>query len=167
MNIPVTLNGNKMIIEANPDESLMKVLRTQGCSSVKCGCSQGHCGSCAVLLDDNPVATCKIPIGIIRDGDIVTLDYFARTKEYSIIMQGFDLAGIKLCGYCNAGKVFSAYQILKMNRNLSRNEIASFVNNLSPCCTDINTLVNGIVIAREIYNKGYEEIIKRYKRGKK
>lgn len=167
MNIPLILNGNKIIIETRPDESLLKVLRTQGCSAVKCGCSKGHCGSCSVLLNDNPVASCRIPIGIIRDSDIVTLDYFVKTKEYSIIMRGFELAGIKLCGYCNSGKVFTAYQILKLNTNLSREEITNYVKNLSPCCTDINTLVNGIILAKEIYIKGYEETVKHYKRGKK
>lgn len=163
MNVPVTLNGDKTILDVRPEESLMSVLRKREFTSVKCGCNQGHCGSCTVLLNDNPVAACKIPIGIIRDSDIVTLNYFSGSKEYTAIMQGFELAGIKLCGYCNAGKIFSTYQILKMNKNLSRNEITDFVKNLSPCCTDLQTLTNGIIWAIEINNKGYESTLRKYK----
>ncbi|MBO7582473.1 MAG: 2Fe-2S iron-sulfur cluster binding domain-containing protein [Treponema sp.] len=157
MNVPVILNGNKTILEAPADETLMSVLRRIGCASVKCGCGQGTCGSCTVLLNDNPVATCKIPLGIIQNADIVTLEYFERTKEYSIIMKGFELAGIKLCGLCDSGKIFSAYQLVKLNKIPTRDEIYEQVRSLAPCCTDLNTLINGIILALEIRDNGIEK----------
>lgn len=153
MKIPVTLNGTKTILDAHAYEPLMKVLHKNGCLSVKSGCSQGFCGSCTILLDDHPAASCKIPAGIVRNSDIVTLDYFVKTEEYSIIMAGFQKAGIKLCGYCNAGKIFCTYQILKSTKMLTREEIVDYVKTLSPCCTDLDTLVNGIVYAMQIANK--------------
>lgn len=157
MNVPVILNGNKTILEAPADETLMSVLRRIGCASVKCGCGQGTCGSCTVLLNDNPVATCKIPLGIVQNADIVTLEYFERTKEYSMIMKGFELAGIKLCGLCDSGKIFSAYQLIKLNKIPSRDEIYEQVRSLAPCCTDLNTLINGIILALEIRDHGIEK----------
>ena len=164
MNVPVILNGNKTILEAPADETLMSVLRRIGCASVKCGCGQGTCGSCTVLLNDNPVATCKIPLGIIQNADIVTLEYFERTKEYSIIMKGFELAGIKLCGLCDSGKIFSAYQLVKLNKIPSRDEIYEQVRSLAPCCTDLNTLINGIILALEIRDHGIEKAAKKAER---
>ena len=166
MNVPVILNGNKTILEAPADETLMSVLRRIGCASVKCGCGQGTCGSCTVLLNDNPVATCKIPLGIIQNADIVTLEYFERTKEYSMIIKGFELAGIKLCGLCNSGKIFSAYQLVKLNRIPSRDEIYEQVRSLAPCCTDLNTLINGIILALEIRDHGIEKAAKKAERFK-
>ncbi len=153
MKIPVTLNGNKIILDAHADETLMKVLHKNGCTSVKSGCSGGFCGACTILLDDRPVASCKIPAGIVRSSDIVTLDYFVKTEEYITIISGFQKAGIKLCGYCTAGKVFSAYQIMKMPKMPTRQEITDYVKALSPCCTDLETLVNGIIYAIQISNK--------------
>ena len=164
MNVPVILNGNKTILEAPADETLMSVLRRIGCASVKCGCGQGTCGSCTVLLNDNPVATCKIPLGIIQNADIVTLEYFERTKEYSIIIKGFELAGIKLCGLCDSGKIFSAYQLVKMSKIPSRDEIYEQVRSLAPCCTDLNTLINGIILALEIRDHGIEKAAKKAER---
>lgn len=166
MNVSVTLNGNKTILEAPADDTLMTVLRRIGCSSVKCGCGQGSCGSCTVLLNDSPVATCKIPLGIIQNADIVTLEYFERTKEYSIIMKGFELAGIKLCGLCNSGKIFSAYQLIKMNRLPSRAEIREQVRSLAPCCTDLNTLINGIVLAFDVRDNGVEKATRKAERNR-
>lgn len=166
MNIPITINGSKIILDARPEESLMSILRKNDFPSVKCGCTKGFCGSCVVLLNDNPVPSCKIPVGIIRDNDVVTLEYFEGTKEYQAIMQGFEFAGIKLCGYCNSGKIFTTYQILKMNRIPSRSEITNLVKTLSPCCTDQLTLVNGIIWALEIMNKGYETALRKFKASK-
>ena len=153
MKIPVTLNGTKTILDAHADESLMKVLHKNGCPSVKSGCSGGFCGACTILLDDKPAAACKLPAGVVHNCDIVTLDYFVKTEEYNIIISGFQKAGIKLCGYCTAGKVFSAYQILKMAKLPTRQEITDYVKALSPCCTDLETLVNGIIYAIQISNK--------------
>ncbi len=161
MNVPVTLNGNKTILDAPADETLMSVLRKIGCSSVKCGCKQGSCGSCTVLLNGNPVATCKIPLGIIPNADIVTLEYFERTQEFSTITKGFELAGIKMCGLCNAGKIFSAYKLLTMNKIPSREEIREQVRSLAPCCTDLNTLINGITLAVEIQERGVDYVVKK------
>lgn len=153
MKIPVILNGTKTILDAHADESLMKVLHKNGCPSVKSGCSSGFCGACTILLDDKPAAACKIPAGIVHNCDIVTLDYFTKTEEYSIITAGFQKAGIKLCGYCNAGKIFSTYQILKLQKMPTRQEITDYVKALSPCCTDLDTLVNGIIYAIQISEK--------------
>lgn len=154
MNIPVILNGNKEILEAQSDESLLSVLYKKAPNSVKCGCQKGSCGACTVLLNDQPVAACKIPVGIIRDSEIITLDYFSKTEEYTHIMQGFKKAGIKLCGYCNAGKIFTTYQILKITKKLTREDIKAHVSFLSPCCTDQDTLINGILFSISYQDKG-------------
>ena len=158
MKIPVTLNGTRTILEGNPEDSLMKVLHKNSCLSVKAGCCKGFCGACTILLEDKPVASCKIPLGIIKGDDIVTLDYFSKTEEYGLIMQGFNKAGIKLCGYCNAGKIFSAYQLLNMTKIPNRAEITESVKNLSPCCTDLETLVNGIIYAIQFASKRLKRV---------
>lgn len=153
MKIPVLLNGNKVTLEALPDELLMNVLRNSSCHSVKSGCDEGFCGACTVLVNDKNIAACKCPVGLVKDCDITTLDYFSKSEEYEAIMEGFSKAGIQLCGYCNAGKIFSAYQILKMQKKATRTDIIQQVKHLSPCCVDLESLVNGIIYAINIYNK--------------
>ena len=81
MKIPVILNDEEKIFDVEPDCTLMKVLQNNGCTSVKCGCASGSCGSCSVLLNDIPVASCQIPVGIIRSEKITTLEYFSKTED--------------------------------------------------------------------------------------
>lgn len=159
MKVPVTLNGTRTIIEANPDTTLLNYLHKNTSHSVKSGCLNGTCGICTVLLNDQPAAACKLPVGILKNSDIVTLDYFTKTEEYNSIMEGFKKAGIHLCGYCNAGKIFSAYQVLKINKKVTRKEIGDQVKNLSPCCVDLETLINGIIYAISINDRKQERMI--------
>jgi len=81
-----------------------------------------------------------------------------------MIMKGFELAGIKLCGLCDSGKIFSAYQLLKLSKIPSREEISEQVRSLAPCCTDMNTLINGIILAIEIRDKGVERASRKAER---
>lgn len=160
MKIPVTLNKTKIILDEQPDELLCKVLHKNGCTSVKEGCMEGGCGSCTVLINDIPSASCKIPVGLVRDFDIVTLDFFEKSDFYSVIMEGFNKAGIKLCGYCNAGKIFSAYQILKNTKIPTREEIKEQMKHLSSCCTDLETLVNGVIYAMQVQARKLKRVTK-------
>lgn len=161
MKIPVVLNGNRIELQANPEDSLMSVLRKLGCNSVKCGCGQGLCGSCTILFNDLPSAACKIPAGIAINSDITTMEYFSQTEEYRAIMQGFELAQISLCGYCNSGKIFSVYQILKAQKCPERGELIAELKYLAPCCTDLNSLINGAIYAWDIVHNGYENVVKK------
>lgn len=158
MKVPVNLNGTKTILEGSPDMSILKYLQNHTSHSAKGGCLNGTCGTCTILLNDKPAAGCKIPLGILRNTEIVTFDYFSKFEEYKSIMAGFEKAGIQLCGYCNAGKVFTAYQVLKSNKKPERKDIKEQVKHLSPCCVDSDTLVNGIIYAVGIHEKKQNRI---------
>lgn len=147
MKISLTLNDKPLEIEVNPYEKLINILRRNQIYSVKLGCSPQSCGNCIVLLNDKAVPSCKIPVGIVRDSSIVTLEYFKERDVYQDIIKGFEQAGIHLCGYCNTGKIFAAYEILKTTTHPTREQIYNFIVHLDDCCTERETLINGIIYA--------------------
>jgi aerobic carbon-monoxide dehydrogenase small subunit len=147
MKIPVTLNGTKIVLEAEPQEKLLNVLRHLNILSAKCGCNEGYCGACTVLLDGKPVPGCIVPVAIVRDSTIITLEYFSKSEDYQDILNGFNKAGIHMCGYCNAGKIFAAWHILNISMKPDRKLIYDEINHLSPCCTNNDILINGILYA--------------------
>ena len=158
MNIPVIINGEKNMLQASPDEKLMNVLRNLNLYTVKPGCTEGICGSCTVLMNKKPVPSCRIPVALAMNQEIETLEYFSKTEEYSSITKGFAKAGIKLCGYCNAGKIFAAFSILQTRQKPTRASVREQVKHLSPCCTDIDTLINGIIYAADLHSKIKKEV---------
>lgn len=155
MNVQININGKEEIIDVKSNDTLLTVLRRKNIISVKDGCEQGCCGSCTVLLDDKPVASCIISPLIIKDCNVVTLEYFEQTEEYKDIIKGFNQAGIHLCGYCNAGKIFAAHDILNWHQRPTKEELTNILSQFSCPCTDSITLANGIWYA--IANKHKRE----------
>ena len=147
MKVPVFLNGERIILDANPDERLLSVLRRQKLFSVKKGCGKGRCGFCTVLLDGKPVPSCILPAGIVRDASIVTLEYFSKGTAYTDIMQGFTQAGMHLCGYCTAAKVFAVYDLIESVYRPSQEDLEQLADSLTCSCTDRGTFINGILYA--------------------
>ncbi len=151
MKIPLTINGEKTVLDAEPAENLQTTLRRLNLFSIKLGCSKGICGNCMVLLDGKPVPSCTLPVGILRDCSITTLEYFSKADPlYTDILNGFRQAGIHLCGYCNAGKIFTAYRIISQSYLADDDEILDAIRNLNPCCTDRDSLIHGIKLAYSI-----------------
>ncbi len=145
MQVPVILNGEKAILEGDCDDKLLTILRRKNLFSAKEGCEKGKCGFCAVLLDSKPVPSCIIPMGILRDAKIETLEHFSKSSDYELIMKGLDDEGIKLCGYCNASKIFAIYFLLKTNAHPSQNQINEVLDNMSCSCSDRVSLKKAIM----------------------
>ncbi len=181
MTLTINLNGNTTLLKVNPSESLLKVLRSlndKKLLSVKCGCEKGFCGNCMVLLDDKPVPSCILPVGMVNNCNIVTLEYFkickssdtSSSKEnastntnenntygteeninyaqyYDKIIKAFSETGIQLCGYCNAGKIFTTYYLMKYFPHADIKQVNNAIKDLDCCCTDKETLTEGIMRA--------------------
>lgn len=153
MKVSLTIDSQSKIFNVEGSENLRDVLRQNNYTSVKCGCDEGECGCCTVLLDGKPVPSCKIPIGILHENDITTLEYLRSDNSYKDIIQGFSKADISLCGFCNAGKILAAGNIISKYANPSDEIIFSEIEGLAHCCTDTDTLIKGIKYAIEIHAK--------------
>jgi carbon-monoxide dehydrogenase small subunit len=147
MIIPVTINDEPTQIDAEPDSKLLAVLRQRGFTDTKCGCLEGLCGACTVLLNDNPVPSCLIPVAAVRDANIVTLSHFAKTELYGDIKKGFEKVGVRLCGICDAGKIFAAYHFLTRRERLEFAQVYDVISRLECYCVDTGTIVKGILAA--------------------
>ena len=147
MKIPVILNDEKVILNADPDEKLSDVLRKLKLYSVKEGCSKGHCGSCSVLLDGKSISSCLVPAGILRNCRIVTLEHFVKTPDGMDIQKGFIQAGVTPCGFCNASRFFAAYNAAIKNQRPDQQELEEIADSVKCTCTDSRTFINGILYA--------------------
>lgn len=145
MIIPFVLNGDLVYIDANPGERLVQILRRRfELFAAREGCFSGRCGSCMVLMNDEPVPSCLIPVFQVKNNSVVTLEHFSKTDEYHDIITAFNEVGVTMCGFCNAGKIFITHALLKKNPRPSNDEIrASFSGNMCRC-TDIESLIAGV-----------------------
>ncbi len=147
MKIPLVLNGEQTILEAEPHEKLTSVLRRCQFFSLKCGCEEGFCGSCTVMLDGHAVPSCIIPVASVRDSQVETLEHFSKTTTYGLIMEAFKKSGINMCEYCNTGKIFAAYDLILTYKRPTRQQVYETVRHFNCQCTETDNLVNGIILA--------------------
>ena len=89
MKVSMTLNEKVRSSEIKPNLTLLDFLRSEGFFSVKRGCESGECGSCTVLIDGIPKASC-ITLTIQTDERIVTtVEALATREELSDLQKRF------------------------------------------------------------------------------
>ena len=74
MEIKLTLNGERIVQDIEPDLLLIDFVRKNGCYSVKRGCDTSNCGLCTVLLNDKPVLSCSVLAMRANGAKVVTLE---------------------------------------------------------------------------------------------
>ena len=75
MNISFVLNGRKVNVDVDPDETLANVLRDRlGITSVKIGCENGTCGVCTVLMNGTPIQSCILKMKTVQGKEITTIE---------------------------------------------------------------------------------------------
>ena len=135
--IRFVMNGNQTQFETDPNNLLMWVLRNElGLTGTKFGCGLGFCGSCTVILDDEPVRSCMIPVGDVAGRKVLTIEGLSRNGSLHPIQKAFMEKDALQCGYCTPGMIMNAYGLLLANPEPSRKEIIDAMeDNLCRCGT--------------------------------
>ncbi len=152
MSIPLILNGKETLLDARPEERLVDVLRRENLISVKKGCGRGKCGSCTVLLDGKPVKSCLMYMGLVMNHQVTTLEAFEHTDTCKSILKGFQQAGVHMCGYCRATKIFGVYDVITRIPHPSQEKMNEIVRDINESCncTEGDVLKTGILYASEL-----------------
>jgi aerobic carbon-monoxide dehydrogenase small subunit len=132
--IKFELNSEPRIIDVQPNETLLDVLRDKmGVKSPKCGCDRGDCGACAVLLNGKSVRSCLV-FAIEVDGQSVqTLEGISGDK-LTALQEAFIAFNSFQCGYCAPGVIVSATELLNHNPHPTLEEIKEALSgNLCRC----------------------------------
>lgn len=153
MRISFTVNGNPVVVEAEPLARLLDVLRIDlGLHGVKEGCGEGECGACAVLLNGRIVNSCVTPVAAAADGEILTIEGFRETDRYAVIEQAFSDSGGVQCGFCTPGFVMATEALLRENPKPSEDEIRRGLSGNLCRCTGYNMIVQAVQSASETLN---------------
>jgi nicotinate dehydrogenase subunit A len=109
------VNGRAATLESwDPDQPLLYVLRGAPLSltGTKVGCGLGQCGACTVLLDDQPVKSCTIPVGGVSGRRITTIEGLGTPEKPDRVQAAFIAEQAAQCGYCTTGVVMAAKALL-------------------------------------------------------
>jgi nicotinate dehydrogenase subunit A len=131
------VNGSLHPIEADPDTTLLSVLRDQlDLTGSKYGCGEGQCGACTVLIDGNSRRSCITQVGAVGQKQITTIEGLAQGGRLHPLQEAFLEEAAMQCAYCTSGMIMTAVAFLRANPKPSPADIShSMEGNICRCGT--------------------------------
>lgn len=136
--ITLHVNGADRRLQVDGSRTLLSVLRTElNLTGAKYGCGAGQCGACTVLLDDQPVRSCTLPVSAVAGRAVTTIEGLKRRSgKLHPVQEAFLEKQAFQCGYCTPGMVMSAVGLLRRNPHPTEGEIKeALASNLCRCAT--------------------------------
>lgn len=156
--ITVTVNGTEYEEEVSGRTLLIHFLRDElGLTGATVGCETSSCGCCTVLLDGDRVKSCTL-LAAQADGRSVTTIEGLADEELTPIQQSFSEHHALQCGYCTAGMVMAAHDLVETESDLSRDEIKEGMNGNLCRCTGYRNIVDAIQAVDERRSEATEEL---------
>ena len=134
-------NFNNINVEYR--KSLGDFLREQGFKGTHLGCEQGACGACNVLLDDKSVRSC-LTLAVQANGKEVTTVEGLNSLEMKTVKDCFIKNNAMQCGFCSSGMLMTTYEIIKLNKKISRSDWNEMISGNYCRCTGYNAIVDAI-----------------------
>jgi carbon-monoxide dehydrogenase small subunit len=146
--INFTLNGKETISAAKSNERLLDVLRNEfQLTGVKCGCKEGECGACSVILDDRLANSCMVAMGSLEGSTVVTIEGYRETERFAVLDKAYASVSAVQCGFCIPGMILASECILARNPNPTEEEIRDDISGNLCRCTGYNAIVTAIDLA--------------------
>jgi aerobic carbon-monoxide dehydrogenase small subunit len=149
--VQLTVNGKKHSLQIEPNEVLLDVIREKlKLTGTKCGCGNGECGACTILIDGQAINSCLVLAVECEGKNIETIEGLAdKNGELHPIQQAFvDYFAIQ-CGFCTPGMIMAAKALLDKNPSPTELEIREAINGNLCRCTGYENIVKAISAAAE------------------
>jgi nicotinate dehydrogenase subunit A len=111
--ITLTVNNVSHEVDVDPSTPLLYVLRNQlQLNGAKFGCGLGQCGACTVIVGDEPVFSCLLPVAACGGRAVRTIEGLGSVEHPGPLQQAFIDQQAAQCGYCIAGMIMRAQALL-------------------------------------------------------
>jgi carbon-monoxide dehydrogenase small subunit len=142
MKIAFTLNGEKVVAEAEADTLLVDLIRDLGYTGTKEACGVGVCGLCTVLVDDLPISSCLYLAPCAMDTEVWTVEGVTRREPR--LLDAFVVHEGMQCGICTPGQVVSACALKFDRPDADEHEIREFMSGTLCRCTGYTTIIDSV-----------------------
>lgn len=149
--ISFVINGDPTTVEVDPEWRLMDVIRdVLNLTGTKCGCDNGTCGTCVVIVNGRAVKSCTTAVKKAAGTNILTVEGLARGRELHPVQRALVQSGAIQCGFCTPGIVMEMVALLDAQPDASEKEINGALNKHLCRCTGYEPIRDGALMAREL-----------------
>ncbi len=155
--LQLTVNGLSREVAVEPNATLLSLLRDGlDLTGTKHGCGEGDCGTCVVLLDDQPVNSCLVLALEAAGRQVTTIEGVADGNTLHPVQDAFIEAGAVQCGYCTPGMILVALALLRQNPDPTEAEVRRSISGNLCRCTGYQKIVEGVLLAARWLRDGKE-----------
>ena len=146
--LQLRVNGETREVATEINKTLLEVLREDlALTGTKHGCELGECGTCAVLVDGQPVLSCLM-LGVeAKNTEIVTVEGMMQNGQPHPLQKTFADLGAAQCGYCIPGILLTAKALLDSNPHPTRDEIRQALSGNLCRCTGYTKILQAVELA--------------------
>ena len=145
MLIRLNINGEQFSLAAEPQETLLEVLRNRlGLTGTKEGCDTGECGTCTVLMDKKPQLACLLLAIDCQQMEITTIEGLSKGRQLTSVQEAFLEEGAVQCGFCTPGMVLATTALLAQNSRPSEEDVKKALEGHLCRCTGYNKILTAV-----------------------
>jgi len=129
MSIRFRLNGTEVSFDGAQDMPLLWYLRDHAkLRGTKFGCGIASCGACTVHVDGRATRSCRLPVASLAGRSVTTIEGLAGGRALHAVQQAWIDEDVPQCGYCQAGQLMAAADLLARVPNPGDDDIATITN---------------------------------------
>ncbi len=146
--IRLCVNGATLERRVPARQSLVDFLRDGlGLTGTRAGCEHGVCGACTVRLDGVPVRACLVFAAQLDGARVETIEGLSDSGEIAALQAAFHARNALQCGFCTAGMLVIAAELLKRGEVPSRAEIRGLLSGNYCRCTGYHAIIDAVEAA--------------------
>lgn len=147
--IQLQINGKDVRRSVEDHKLLVSFLRDDmGLTGTHVGCDTSQCGACVVSVDGATVKSCTMLAVQAYGCSVTTVEGVSRTTALHVVQTAFHKHHALQCGYCTAGLVITAIDLIEREGNqLTRETVAHALKGNLCRCTGYQNIVNAILDA--------------------
>jgi carbon-monoxide dehydrogenase small subunit len=143
--ITLTINGTDHTVSVEPRRTLVDVIRDDcGQTGTHIGCEHGVCGTCTVLVDNEPVRSCLMFAVQARGRSIRTVEGLQKGEKLHPMQESFMRHHALQCGYCTPGFLMLAVGALEKDPDLGDEEMLDILSSNLCRCTGYENIIKAV-----------------------
>ena len=148
LSIPLKVNGKPVTAEDGADTLLSTYLREHlRLTGTHVGCDTASCGACTVHLGGRAVKSCNVLVAQIQGLEITTIEGVTPADGALHPMQAaFKTCHGLQCGFCTAGMVMSAIDLVTHRAHATEAEIRVGLEGNFCRCTGYQNIVKAVAL---------------------
>lgn len=158
LNIKLQVNGQPVHAQVSVRQHLGDFLReSQGFKGTHIGCEHGVCGACTVRVDGRAVRSC-LTLAVQADAaQVFTIEGLSDDPVVRALQDSFVRCHAMQCGFCTAGMLLTAAELLQTQLEPSREEVREYLSGNYCRCTGYESIVNAVMDAAQTLRKARGE----------